>query len=77
MPTILFIDGRRFVVYPNDHPPAHVHVVGPGWVVVVDIQVFAVREVIGACRGHEARQVLRLARENAQALWEGWRRFHG
>jgi len=30
VPTILRIDGWRVVVYPNDHPPAHVHVIGPG-----------------------------------------------
>jgi Domain of unknown function (DUF4160) len=26
MPTILRIDGLRFVIWPNDHVPAHVHV---------------------------------------------------
>lgn len=30
MPTILRLDGLRVVVYPNDHAPAHVHVLGPG-----------------------------------------------
>ncbi len=28
MPTILRIDGLRVTIYPNDHPPSHVHVVG-------------------------------------------------
>jgi hypothetical protein len=26
MPTLLRIDGLRFVIWPNDHAPAHVHV---------------------------------------------------
>jgi len=26
MPTVLRIDGLRFVIWPNDHPPPHVHV---------------------------------------------------
>jgi Domain of unknown function (DUF4160) len=26
MPTILRIGGLRFVIWPNDHDPAHVHV---------------------------------------------------
>jgi hypothetical protein len=26
MPTVLRIDGLRFVIWPNDHAPAHVHV---------------------------------------------------
>ena len=29
MPTILRLDNLRVVIYPNDHRPAHVHVVGP------------------------------------------------
>jgi Domain of unknown function (DUF4160) len=28
MPTVLRFDGLRVVVYPNDHRPAHVHVIG-------------------------------------------------
>lgn len=27
MPTILRLDGFRVVIYPNDHSPAHVHVI--------------------------------------------------
>lgn len=49
MPTILRIGGLRFVVYPNDHPPAHVHVIGPGWTVVVDLHGPELREVVGPC----------------------------
>lgn len=29
MPTVLRIDKLRVVIYPNDHGPAHVHVLGP------------------------------------------------
>jgi hypothetical protein len=29
MPTVLRVGGLRVVIYPNDHPPAHVHVLGP------------------------------------------------
>jgi metal-dependent HD superfamily phosphatase/phosphodiesterase len=28
MPTVLRIGGLRVVIYPNDHGPAHVHVIG-------------------------------------------------
>lgn len=28
MPTILRIGGLRVTIYPNDHPPPHVHVIG-------------------------------------------------
>ena len=30
MPTVLMIGGWRVVIYPNDHRPAHVHVMGGG-----------------------------------------------
>ena len=30
MPTVLIIGGWRVVIYPNDHRPAHVHVIGGG-----------------------------------------------
>lgn len=30
MPTILTIFGLRVVIYPNDHRPAHVHIIGRG-----------------------------------------------
>jgi hypothetical protein len=30
MPTVLRFDGLRVVIYPNDHRPAHVHVIGAG-----------------------------------------------
>ncbi|HEX6860843.1 MAG TPA: DUF4160 domain-containing protein [Caulobacteraceae bacterium] len=30
VPTVMTIDGLRVVIYPNDHEPAHVHVMGDG-----------------------------------------------
>lgn len=60
MPTVLRVSGLRFVVYPNDHPPAHVHVIGPGWVVVVNLHGPEVREVIGPCAKSDTRRVLDL-----------------
>jgi len=29
MPTVLRLGSLRVVIYPNDHRPAHVHVIGP------------------------------------------------
>ena len=76
MPTVLRLDGLRIVIYPNDHPPAHVHVIGPGWVVVVDLLGPEVREIIG-CNEREARRVLRLVADRQMMLMEAWRRYHG
>lgn len=30
MPTVLRLGALRVVIYPNDHRPAHVHVLGAG-----------------------------------------------
>lgn len=76
MPTVLRIEGLRVVIYPNDHPPAHVHVIGPGWVVVVNLHGPEVREAIG-CTEPEARRVLHLVADHQTALMGAWRRYHG
>lgn len=76
MPTVLRIDGLRVVIYPNDHPPAHVHVLGPGWVVVINLVGLEVREAIG-CDERDARQVVRLVAGHREILMDAWRRFHG
>ena len=76
MPTVLRIGGLRVVVYPNDHPPAHVHVLGPGWVVVVDLIGPTVREVIN-CNERDARRILPLIVAHQDELTKAWRRFHG
>lgn len=76
MPTVMRIDGLRVVIYPNDHPPAHVHVLGPGWVVVINLITPQVRETIG-CTEHEARRVLRVVASRRAALMDAWGRIHG
>lgn len=76
MPTVLRIGGLRVVIYPNDHPPAHVHVLGPGWVVVINLIDPEVREVIN-CSEHEARRALRLIAGHQDELMDAWNRFHG
>ena len=64
MPTILRINGWRVVIYPNDHSPAHVHVLAAEWEIV-------------RCDERGARQVLRHVAEHQSMLMDAWRRFHG
>lgn len=54
MPTVLRSGALRLVIYPNDHPPAHVDVLGPGWVVVINLIGPEIREAIN-CGEREAR----------------------
>jgi hypothetical protein len=76
LPTILRLDGLRIVVYPNDHRPEHVHVIGPDWEVVVDLVNLDIREAIG-CGERNARRALLLLTEHREALLAAWRRIHG
>ena len=76
MPTVLRIGGLRFVIYSNDRPPAHVHVLGPGWLVVINLIGPKVREAIN-CTERDARRVLRLIEDDQDELMDAWRRFHG
>jgi hypothetical protein len=38
MPTIFVLGPFRIVINTADHPPAHVHCVGPGVVAVIEIK---------------------------------------
>lgn len=76
MPTVLRAGAVRVVVYSNDHPPAHVHVLGPGWVAVINLVGPRVRELIN-CTEREARLALRLIVEHRGELMDAWNRFHG
>jgi hypothetical protein len=76
MPTILRIDGLRVVIYPNDHPPAHVHVLGPGLAVVINLVGMELCEAIG-CTEREARRILQVIAEHQETLLTEWRRIHG
>lgn len=80
MPTVLVIDGLRVVVYPNDHRPAHVHVIGRGCEAVFCLQCPdgppSVRENMGFSR----RELEKIDRALVLALPElcaQWRRLHG
>ncbi len=44
MPTVFRVEGFRFVIYPNDHAPAHVHVVHADGTMVVNLLDLKLRE---------------------------------
>jgi hypothetical protein len=78
MPTVLRLDGLRVVIYPNDHAPAHVHVMGD------DCEArFTIGEAEVALLenyGFPARTVARIKAglaEHHSALLAAWRQIHG
>lgn len=80
MPTVLRLAGLRFVIYPGDHRPAHVHVIGRGGEVVFNLHCPkgppTLREAYGLSRTDVSR--IRMAvvdhLSNLCAAWEG---LHG
>jgi hypothetical protein len=80
MPTVLRLDGLRVTIYPNDHRPAHVHVVGAGREAVFDLHCPdgppELRESFGFLRQEATRIAAGLAAHLA-ALCQSWERIHG
>lgn len=75
VPTVLVIDGVRFVVYPNDHRPPHIHVVGPGWQVIVVLGSGEWREA--QCTARQASWARRHVMLHEAPLRAAWESLHG
>jgi len=80
VPTVLRFDGLRVVVYPNDHRPVHVHVIGRGCEAVFNLNCPAgpveVRENYRFSRG-DLTQIHRALMERLRDLCEAWEKIHG
>jgi len=80
MPTVQRFDGLRVVIYPNDHRPAHVHVIGPDGEAVFVLNCpegpSALRESYGFRQGELGRIKDQVAATLA-ALCDEWSKIHG
>lgn len=80
MPTVLRFLGYRVVIYPNDHRPAHVHVIGHGCEAVFNLNCpkgpVTLRENYGFARRDVGRIKTELAACLAQ-LCGDWESIHG
>lgn len=77
MPTVLRIGGLRVVIYPNDHRPPHVHVLGPGAEAVFEL---ADSPTLRRCFGFTTADLGRIERAlvgQVETLREEWERIHG
>jgi hypothetical protein len=80
MPTVLRIGALRVAVYPNDHRPAHVHVIGNGHEAVFELNCPAGRVVVRENYAFAARDLTRIhavLERNLTALCGAWERIHG
>lgn len=80
MPTILNINGFRFIIWPADHEPPHVHVFkgkSEAKISIGDDNEAPCFITIYGLTKQEARQVLEMTNENQQQLLTAWRNIHG
>lgn len=79
MPTILRFAGARVVIYPNDHRPAHVHLIGGGCEAVFKLHCPdgppELRENFGFARKDLSEFSAALMRELGK-LCDQWERLH-
>jgi hypothetical protein len=80
MPTVLRLGGSRVVVYPNDHRPAHVHVIASGQEAVFELNcstgLVILRENYGFAE-RETRAIQTELQRHWAVLCGAWERIHG
>ncbi|NQV80249.1 MAG: DUF4160 domain-containing protein [Alphaproteobacteria bacterium] len=80
MPTVMRIGGLRVVVYPNDHRPAHVHVIGDDCEAVFNLQCPGGPPRLRENYGFGAPQLSRIEEDltaHLPDLCESWSTIHG
>lgn len=80
MPTILNINGFRFIIWPADHEPPHVHVFrgnGEAKISIGNNKQAPQLETIHGLTKREARQAWEIVAEHQIILLNAWRKIHG
>ncbi len=71
MPTIFRIGRFNVKVYPHDHKPPHVHIVGPDGEAKISLDKFQCL----SCKGFSEKDIQRLIvflKQNESEIWEAW-----
>jgi len=79
MVTVHRESGFRFVIYKDDHEPAHVHVIKDGETIVTLIGADGkpeVRRNVGMKRA-DLRRIMRIVGQRQQAFLANWREIQG
>ncbi len=80
MPTILLIGGLRVVVYPNDHRPAHVHVIGNSCEAIFKLNCLEGPPALRENHGFSKKELVRIQADlavNLAMLCDKWSGIHG
>ena len=76
MNVVLRAHGMRFVIFVDDHEPAHVHVRGDGRL-KIDISQSPVRIMAGTMKDNDMRRALDTAEAHREEFVAAWRQIHG
>jgi hypothetical protein len=80
MPTVLRIGALRVAIYPNDHRPAHVHVIGHGHEAVFTLNGSVGSVALRENYGFSARELALIESAldgNFASLLSAWEGIHG
>lgn len=79
MVTIHRAFGLRFVIFSNDHLPAHVHAIGDGEAKINIVGADGQPELIWAVglKRNDIRRAMDIVAENQTAFLEKWTEIHG
>lgn len=76
MPTVLRVKGYRFIIFTNDHPPAHVHVKQAEGGAKLDLDPVQIVEYF-ELNQRQLREILEIVEENRELLLEKWQELQG
>jgi hypothetical protein len=76
MPTLHREAGLRFVVWPNDHRPPHVHAFTADGEAVIDLDPVALRAV-HEMRDRDVARALEITKKHEAEFLRRWRGIHG
>jgi hypothetical protein len=79
MPTIHREAGFRFVIYVDDHPPPHVHVLGEGRakIVILGPDGLPLPEWGRGIRAADRRRLIEVVSERQEQFLAEWKALHG
>ena len=80
MVTVHRESGLKFVIYKDDHPPAHVHIYGGGGIAKFNLFGSDGTPELVSSRGISAgdlRRAMRIVKRELAAMLADWSRIHG
>ena len=77
MPVVMRIAGYRVVIFPNDHNPPHVHVIGSDGQAIVSLEKPARLLRVEGISHREGSKLAKTVEEHAEALLKEWEAIHG